>query len=179
MVAERKPDIAPEGHEEPKRGPGRPPKGGTAERTKTGQFVPKDPKTRQERFSRLADIKAWVSSANAAIGIWPAAQPDMLIEPEIQQLSSAFDAWQASSPRVHRWVENALEASPAVAFLVIAIGIALPRLQRHGLIPSLGPTQPEPSPALQHNPMAASTEVQRDGVYNQARDGIAVGAPEL
>lgn len=100
--------------------------------------------SRMERWSRLPDIHAWLTTINTSLAAIPAVRPDCLSDPETTQLATAFDNWQASDAKVHKTVEKLLSASPAVALVIVAVGLTLPRLQRHGLIPWLKPEEPKP-----------------------------------
>ncbi len=122
--------------------------------------------TSQERRSRLADIRAWLLSLNQVLQrfapddalteqpmiVGRTAEGEALVqEAEVVRLSEAFDAWQASSAKVHKAVMRMLDASPGVALLVCCVGIALPRLERRGMLSWTQAYQAEPKPEAPPN----------------------------
>lgn len=102
-------------------------------------------KSKLERFTRFADLHALARAANGFANGFCRDKRDPLTDwdrqtaqdpvSELEQLVTAFDAYQAATPKLHKYVEKALSASPGVAFAVVCIGLALPRLERHGLLP--------------------------------------------
>lgn len=92
--------------------------------------------------SRARAGKAWVTQqAKTLVGavnlglVWSPLKDDALSEQEMDMLSEAIAAEAMSSERILKWLEKAGIISPHF-MLIRAIGtIAIPRLQRHGIIP--------------------------------------------
>lgn len=146
--------------------------------------------TRQERNSRYPDIFHLLYSINTFAATIDTLQDDVLsyydreeasknlgrpVPPsELEQLAMAADAYQANSPKVHKWVTKALEASPGVALLVVCVGLALPRLERHGLLPWL--KRPE-EPAQNAQESTPVDQQSANGYTPYPYSGTSVGAP--
>lgn len=144
--------------------------------------------SRAERNSRYGDIFNLLYSANTFAQGFESIKDDALVyydraevakrmgtdeariaPSELEQLAKAADDYQANSPKVHKWLIKFLEASPGVALLVVVLGLTLPRLERHGLLPWVKPQTQETSP----EPVQES----QNGTTPYPYTSTSVGAP--
>lgn len=124
--------------ETPKRR-GRPPgsKNGTTTRTSSDKSPRRNSRTWiREQCSMLVGL------GNLALSISP-ARDDCLSDREMNLLTDALTAEAQASERILRWMTVAAGVSPHILLVQACVAIAVPRLQRRGLlpIPELTPEQ--------------------------------------
>jgi hypothetical protein len=99
---------------------------------------------RKSTRSLATIIRGQFEALNGVLSVFPATRDDMLSEAETEQATKALDNWQKTSPRVRRLIERGSEASGGIGVLLVGLAILLPRLQRHGILPSPPQATPEP-----------------------------------
>lgn len=120
----------------PKRGRGRPP--GSKNRTAT---IEAPASTASGRSAGRRGSRAWVREQCAGLvglsnlGLLFVSRDDALDEREMGMLSDALTAEAMSSERILKWLGTASRITPHVLMIQCAVAIAVPRLQRRGILP--------------------------------------------
>lgn len=95
--------------------------------------------------------KAWIKSqcatlvglGNLAVSFSP-FKDDALDEREMDLLSDALVAEAMSSERIMAWMMRAAAISPHILLIQAVVAISIPRLQKHGFLPTIGePNAPQ------------------------------------
>lgn len=94
-----------------------------------------------------------VGLGNLAISFSP-FKDDALDEKEMDLLSDALVAEAMSSERIMSWMMKAAAISPHILLIQAVVAISIPRLQKHGYLPTIGesnaPQTPEQVEAWLH-----------------------------
>ncbi len=85
--------------------------------------------------SREEDIATLVLSVNAVLEAAPPLRDDALSDVEALQLVKALDAYQLQNETARRVLVGLMERSATGMLVFCVVGIAIPRLARHGLLP--------------------------------------------
>lgn len=131
----------------PKRGRGRPP----GSKNKTTSSASSSAPTSNINGARAArrGSKAFVNEncvtlvglGNIALSF--ASKEDALDEREMTALADALTAEAMTSERIMRWMTAAGSVTPHIAMISAAVMIAVPRLQRRGILPAPATLTPE------------------------------------
>lgn len=124
----------------PKRGPGRPRKDGspaqprrprksTAEARKQASEIC----TALVAMGQVATVAVCTEVLNREV-----SEADYLTEAEMVALGEAISAEMLASVRARKWLDRAVKVSPHLALMQTVFMIAVPRLQRHHIIPGGG-----------------------------------------
>lgn len=166
-VEQLQPDEAPpEPAPQPsKRRPGRPRKDGLP----PGTVAPKRAR-RGSRAQIRESMAMLVGCTNLAVS-FTRYRADCLTDPEMDLLTDALVAEVSASERIGGWLGKAAALSPHVLLVQAIVRIALPRLQRHGILPAGALAVPPGLEARVHD-MAANGASQEDvlrEIQNYAR----------
>ncbi len=114
-----------------------------------------------------AVIKDLVETVNAAVYTLPWTSADALNPDEAELLINGIDKASQVSPTLKRWLQAGSALSGWGALIYAGTIIALPRMMRHGLIPTPQPQkQPQKRPAnMFQSDRDAEVEAQRTGEY--------------
>lgn len=82
-----------------------------------------------------AQCASLVGMGNMLVAISPYSA-DALDDREMDMLTDALAAECAASERIMRWLQAAAGISPHILLIQAVIAISVPRLQRHGVLPS-------------------------------------------
>lgn len=107
-----------------------------------------------------------VATVNQIIIISPLRR-DALIEEEMSALSEGLQAEAMSSERIRKWLAAAGTISPHFILANALIAIAVPRLQRRGILPQ--PTKEQMEAMLRYQ--REQEEAARRAAYNVGTDG--------
>ena len=126
----------------PKRGRGRPP--GSRNRPKDGSTATNDkpvspaPRSRGTRGNRANLVREQCSSLDGLgnLALVFLAKDDALDEREMDVLADALSQEAMSSDRIMRWMTTASKVTPHIALASALVAIAVPRLQRRGILPN-------------------------------------------
>ncbi len=110
-----------------------------------------------------AVIKDLVETVNAAVYTLPWTSADALNPDEAELLINGIDKASQVSPTLKRWLQAGSALSGWGALIYAGTIIALPRMMRHGLIPTPQP-QKQPVNTYQSD-RDAEVEAQRTGEY--------------
>lgn len=122
-----------------------------------------------------AQCATLVGLGNLAVSFSPAKE-DALDEREMDLLSDALVAEAMSSERIMSWMMKAAAISPHILLIQAVVAISIPRLQRHGFLPTIGepnaPQTPEQVEAWLHE------QASRTSAGNAPEDAptVPVGA---
>lgn len=108
----------------------------TNRRTRTINSEDKTPTSRKPSKKSIKETaSALVGITN--LGILALSKEDALDEREMDLLSEAVTAECMTSDRILSWMQKASGASAHFLLIKAIVQISVPRLQRHGLIPSI------------------------------------------
>lgn len=123
----------------------------------SGSTTPKR-KTRRTKTFYKSQCSSLVAIGNVILTL--SSPGDTLADDEMDMLTDALVAECTASDRIAAWLERAAGISPHV-LLIKAVGlIAIPRLQRRGLIPSFG-GEDEPTGGTMTNEQKASYAMEQ------------------
>ena len=165
----------------PKRRRGRPRKDGLPPGSASG--TSSETTTSGQRGVRRGS-KAWVSGqcsslvALGNLGLLFVSKPDALNEQEMTLLSDALTAEAMSSDRIMRWLTTAGKITPHIMMIQAAATIAVPRLQRRGILPPPRPLSPEELSHLTQEQQAAYNEYYRQFVATAPAEAASSGATD-
>lgn len=128
--------------------------------------------------------RAWVSAqcsslvALGNLGLLFVSKPDALDEREMTLLSEALTAEAMSSERILKWLTAAGKVTPHIMLIQACATIAIPRLQRRGILPP--PRQLTPEELSQFSPeqQAAYNEYYRQFVATTPAQAESRSTPD-
>ena len=155
----------------PKRGRGRPK--GSTNRTNPASTTASGGSRTVRKGSR-----AWISEqcsgivATCNLALYFVSKDDTLTEPEMTLVSDALTAEAMSSERISRWLSAASSITPHILLFQCVVRIAVPRLQRRGILPA-----PRELTQEQYNSLTPEQKAAYDE-YLRNRASATTPAPE-
>jgi hypothetical protein len=105
------------------------------ERDKLPREVEGEERKIRGKKSYAQEIATVVEGINVLLSALPQTQPDALNEREAELLTFGLDKWQQSDPKYAKLFKRASKVGGWGALVFAGIMIALPRLQRRGMLP--------------------------------------------
>lgn len=121
----------------PKRGPGRPRKDGSPAQPRKPRKSTVEARKQASEICTALVAMGQVATVSVLTQVLQKSvdESDYLTEDEMVALGDAISAEMLASVRARKWLDRAVKVSPHLALMQVAFAIAVPRLQRHGIIP--------------------------------------------
>lgn len=157
---------------QPKRGPGRPRKDGSPAQPRRPRKSTAEAKRQALDVCVAAIAMAQVATVSVSTALLNTTIPpdDLLTEDEMVALGDAISAEMLASVRARKWLDRAVKVSPHLALMQTLFMLAVPRLQRHNLIPSGVPNGEQTEPTVS---METGGTPSDSGRYRQWQDNAS------